>query len=117
MVTKIIKRDDNMVKKWMRTAKVSWNKRTWKSAGKDGYFIKGGKNKGKPGGSWKLFNGRYYSRNNFQVRNSKVKETKSYWKQRDYSVRTKKDGKFTSIYVRPNFEKPKRRARVINKKR
>lgn len=95
--------------KWPRTAKKSWNKRDWKSAAKNGYLIKGGKDKGKPSGSWKLFNGKYYSRNNYQVRNSKVSETKAYWKNLDYSVRTKKDGNFTSIYVRPNFERKKKR--------
>lgn len=95
--------------KWMRNAKEAWTKKTWRSTAKNGYLIKGGKNKGKVGGSWRLFNGKYYNRNNFQVRNNKVQSTKKYWRDRDYSVRTKKDGKFTSIYVRPNFEKKRRR--------
>lgn len=97
------------MKKFMRNAKEVWTKSSWKKAGKEGYFIKGGPNKGKVGGSWKIFQGKYYNRNNFQVRNSKVAEQKSFWKSKGYSVRTVKDGKFTSIYKRPNFEKNKRR--------
>jgi len=96
------------MKKFMRTSKTYWTKKSWREAGKNGYFVKGGKDKGKPSGYWKIFNGKYYSRNNFQVRNDKVAKTKKYWKNLDYSVRTKKEGKFTSIFIRPNFERKKR---------
>ena len=94
--------------KWMRTAKKAWTKKSWINTAKSGYLVKGGPKKGKVDGSWRLFNGKYYKRNNFQVRNDKVKSTKKYWRDRDYSLRTKKDGKFTSIYIRPNFERKKR---------
>lgn len=97
------------IKKFMRTSKTAWTKSSWKKTAKEGYKVKGGPKKGKIDGSWRLFDGKYFNRNNYQVRNNKVKESKSYWKSRDYLVRTKKDGKFTSIYVRPNFEKKKRK--------
>jgi len=97
------------MRKWMRNAKESWTKKTWRKQAKESYFIKGGPDKGKPDGGWKLFSGKYYSRNNFSVRNDKVATTKRFWKSRDYSIRTKKEGKFTTIYVRPNFERKKKR--------
>ena len=55
---------NNKMRKWARTSKTSWTKRDWISTAKSMYFVKGGKDKGKVSGSWKLFNGKYYSRNN-----------------------------------------------------
>jgi len=103
-----MKKKTNKQNKFMRTSKTYWTKKSWRETAKSMYFIKGGKDKGKLDGSWKLFNGKYFSRLNFKVRNDKVNKTKKYWKDLNYSVRTKKDGKFTSIFVRPNFEKKKK---------
>lgn len=94
--------------KWYRTKNKSWTKKDWRKVAKDIYFAKGGKDKGKPTGAFKLFNGKYYSRNPTMPRNDKVASIKKYWKDRDYSVRTKKEGKFTKIWIRPNFENPKK---------
>lgn len=76
---------------------------------KDQYLVKGGPNKGKVSGSVKKVGDKYYRRENYAIRNNKVAERKKELRSQGYSVRTKKDGKFTSIYKRPNFEMKKKR--------
>lgn len=93
------------MKKFMRNSKTAWTKKTWKSTMKEGYLIKGGPNKGKVDGSVKKVGDKYYRRENFSIRNDKVAERKKELRKQGYSVRTVKDGKFTSIFKRPNFER------------
>lgn len=84
-------------------------KKEWRARAKDAYLDKGGPRKGKPSGSSKIYEGKYYRRENFQVRNDKLADRKKELKALGYSVRTVKKGKFSSVYYRPKFERKKRR--------
>lgn len=84
-------------------------KKEWRSRAKDGYLDKGGPRKGKPSGSSKIYQGKYYLRENYSVRNDKLAERKKSLREMGYSVRTVKEGKFSTVYYRPKFERKKRR--------
>lgn len=84
-------------------------KKEWRNSAKDSYLIKGGKDKGKPTGASKIYQGKYYRRENYAIRNDKVANRKKELREKGYSVRTVKKGKFSTIYYRPNFERNKRK--------
>ena len=65
--------------------------------------------KQKPSDSSKKFNGKIYARPNYSIRNDKVNDEKSRLRKLGYSVRTVKEGKFTTIFRRPNFEKSRKK--------
>jgi len=92
-------------------------KKEWRAKSKDFYLVKGGPDKGKPSGSSKIFSGKYYERENFMVRNDKVDQRKKELKSLGYSVRTKKKGKFSTIYFRPNFEAKKTGKKTMKSKK
>lgn len=66
--------------------------------------------------SWKKFNGQWYYRDNFQYRSDKIENVKKEAKKNNL-IRTKKIGKWTSVYRRPKQIKKGRKKNGKTKKK